>query len=320
MIFYLKVEDLKNVLIIGAPVFAKFIKEVLEEKGYNVYTCSILPTLKFKQALKAKILSMTNYVAGKFDVYHFLFSPTTKIFESIILLLLKIRRRKVIIHWIGGDDYLIKKSRLRRYLTRIFWRFADVNLAVAPWVASELRKFGVRTITLPAFSPIKIPQSIPKFPTRVTFLVYLPKHRWQLFNGDLIIEFAKRNPQYEFLIVGNDGSNMPQFKNIKYLGQVSHKEMEKVYSNVTALLRITKRDGFPLMIVESLIYARYVIFSRKMPYVYEAKTIQEMEDIARELEKKRKPNIEGRTWILHLMKQTKENLIGLYNYLTKGSS
>ena len=307
-----------RLLLYGTTKIAYHIAKVLEK---NNFKCTVLSVGLFGGTSLGALKSYIHVIKEIFrhDAIHFLFSPTPFFGRSLFVFLAKFLRKKVIVMWIGGDEKLLDRK-YRYLIAKIANKFVDKHFAVAPWLSNKLKKYGIQSEVLYAIPNIKIPREIPELPNKDIFLIYLAKERFDNFNGDMIFKAIRKLPETEFFIVANDGKGFPKFKNVKYLGYIPYEKMPEIYRRVKGYIRITKRDGFPSMIVESLLYGRYVIFNRKIPHTIFANDLRSLIMAIKKIKQLKEPNKKGREWILSLITHTEEKIATFYKDLFKGQN
>lgn len=181
------------------------------------------------------------------------------------LRLAKALGKKIIIHWIGTDVLIAGK----KYLDTGKVINSDViNLAVSEELCKELRNIGVNSEYVPIVPPCIPYPPAPEMPKSHAVLAYLPKGREDFYGWQQIKFLAGRFPNIPFYIVANDGlevKNIPS--NIKFKGFLPHSELEKLYSQISILLRLTEHDGLPVMMLEAQGMGRKVIHYNNFPFV-----------------------------------------------------
>jgi len=189
-------------------------------------------------------------------------------------LLWRLCGRKIIRFWVGTDVLHALENKKMRFMFKIFDKMADLNITQAPWFVEELKRIGIKS----KFVPVNIPKikrnHIEPLPEKLTILSYLPEARHEFYGSKIVIRLAREFPQIRFIIVANDGENLPELKNIEYLGWVTN--MDKIYVQTSILLRMPEHDGLSGMVFDALARRRYVIRSVRVPGCYYAENYEDV--------------------------------------------
>lgn len=172
---------------------------------------------------------------------------------------LKMFGKRVIVHWMGTDVLELGKITgcMLSKLTRHF--------SYAPWLSEELKSKYITAQHVPIPPPLKEVRALPE---EFAVLIYLGhKTRNEFYGYSTIKKLIEQFPSAKFCFVGNV-SEIADSPNVTYYGRVDYKEMEDIYRRSTVLLRLTKHDGMPFMVLEALSMGRYVIWNKKFPYCY----------------------------------------------------
>lgn len=220
--------------------------------------------------------------------------------------------KKIVNHWIGTDVSRAINDFESNLLARITNHIIDIQLS--EWLPStkELKKAGIKA----SFLPI-IPQIDENAP--ITYksgvLIYIPEDRVNFHHGHKILELAKAFPNTKFQVVDNKGDGLPALPNIHYHGWVE--DMEKIWSNISILIRFPKHDGLSFMVLEALTHGKWVIWNQSMPYCSYVKKISDISYELKSLLDKKSPNLEGRKFVLTKFNTQKvgKKYIEFYNSL-----
>jgi len=250
--------------VFGPQFQSQHIIELL--KHFHVDCIDINKTLsgenlikKYKQFIKTISKVDTVYTIGQ----SFRFNPK--------IVISKILGKKVISHWIGSDILEAKKNRFHK----INQWFIDINLSCSELIQNELFDMGIASELLPII-PAGMSYDIAIMPKRHSVLVYLPEGNEE-FYGKKFVEFlALEYPDIEFKIVANTNKNILNFKNVFFLGRLSFDEMEKLYDEISILLRLPEHDGLSLMLLEALAKGKEVIYKYPFPYTHTASNLTEL--------------------------------------------
>lgn len=181
---------------------------------------------------------------------------------------------------------------------------ADLHLAVAPWLSAELESVGLHAITALLPPPHPAPQVAPPLPTGFSVLAYAPAVRFDYYGGQVILEAARRMPDVRFDIVGGTGERARTARaNVQWHGWVD--DMAPMYAEATVVVRIPQHDGSGNTVIEGLLYARYVVYTQKVPFVRTIwpATAEALVSALRELQGAHAagqlgPNLDGRAYAL----------------------
>lgn len=229
--------------------------------------------------------------AQKYDVVHALY-PSHRITLKMVQHAVK-NDKHVTLHWIGSDVLLAEKRNLFKKYDNLFNRVT--NIAVAPWLKKELEEMNIPVDHIIPLVPPELSQARPlPLPKKFRVLYYLPKLGEKIYHPEIITLIAENFPDIDIIVVG--GGDIPPLSNVVNLGRVPREDMLKVYGKIVVLVRYTKHDGLPLMILEALSYGRYIVYNRQTQnviYVKNKNEILEKINILRDMfvNKQLKPNI-----------------------------
>ncbi len=229
----------------------------------------------------------------------------------LILSILRIMGKKTIIHWMGTDVLDLSPT-----LGWCVSKLVDRHLAYSTWLVEELRDKNVESTWLPVLPPLEVvPTPLPR---EFTVLVYLGGNESNIdFYGNVELEgIVKELPDVRFLILGRV-SNGDRIKssNVQYLGGVGYEDMNAVYEKCTVLLRQTKHDGLAFMVLEALARGKYVVWSQKFPYCFEAVGISDAVEHLQRLRQVKDINTESINFIYYKFDNNKwiDELLGIYS-------
>ncbi len=286
-----------KVLIHGLPHISRITAYWLNKHGLNAQIGGISSILKLKN----------------FNIIHFIYSPTIKIRSLFLLPLLKLARKKIIVHWAGSDVLGLLTKRKMQILNKITKNFVDRHTADAYWLGKELAIMDVKSKVVPTVPNLK-PSVLP-LPNEQALLAYLPEKRYSFYGGDIVDKLADEFPEVKFLIVGNDGTKCKKKKNVEYLGYVPYYEMPNVYRKVRGLIRMPAHDGLSLMVVEALLHGRYVIYSKTLPHCFYARNFEEAKKYVIKIMEMNRPNYEGAIFAQHIISESVRKLLAVYREL-----
>lgn len=206
-------------------------------------------------------------------------------------------RKKVVVHWIGTDVLRIRED---YYKNPRKINAECENYAVASWLKDELNEIGIHSEEIPIVS-LDIDYECNEMPESHRVLTYIPKHRAEFYNYELMKQLAAELPKVKFYVVGNDGTDdKSKLQNIEYMGWLDREHIQALMRKSTVLFRYPQHDGLPRMMIEALAAGREVVYKYKYPYV-NTPFSEEFEDILitlREiLDKKPTVNYEAEEYI-----------------------
>ena len=291
------------IAIIGVEPFGKKIEYYLKQKNVDaVFVSKLLRDIDFQKLQPHSII-------------HFVWSPMS-LRGYLTLRKLKKMKKKIVVSWIGSDVLEASTKPLPRFLSKISQKMIDVNLTVSENLKSELE--GIKIIAklqpLPVFSLYKIRD----LPSEKKIAIFLPdkfKHNWNFYQGNIIKKLINAFPDVQFVITANSGRNFSE-KNVKCLKWVDN--MEKIYEQVRAVIRLPLHDGLSNTILETLSMGRTMITPPvDLPNCKIAKTFEEAKIHLDQVINNPKLNLEGSEYVhkhYDINKFTNE-LIGIYEKL-----
>ncbi len=222
---------------------------VFSRKGYNVSYLENLDlnnTFLFLKSIKgAKALIVVDY--------------SFCLFRLRQLFLASLLGVPVIKWWVGSDVFNLIHS----YRFRSYYKYYNslYNVAVAPHLVDELKDLGISATFIPSVVYDKVLPEDYNFVKNI--LVYLPTDRKNFYGLDIIEPLIQKFPEIKFVVVADDSHYLSRYNNVISLGWING--LKKVWPNVGCLLRITKHDGLPRMIISALMRKKYVIYSWPLP-------------------------------------------------------
>lgn len=246
---------------------------------FHARTQIIVKTLKAKdvdaEPIEFSIIKLFSNIKYDKVILTILYGKKSRLIIILLQTLLwRLCGRKIIRFWVGTDIVHALENRKMKFIYKIFDKMACSNIVQAPWFVEELKHIGIKS----KFVPFNIPKikrnHIEPLPKICTILSYLPTARQEFYGSKIVIRLAKEFPQIRFIIVANDGANLPELKNVEYLGWVTN--MDKIYDQTSILLRMPKHDGLSGMVFDALARKRYVITSVKFSGCYHAENYEDV--------------------------------------------
>ncbi len=293
-----------SIAIIGVTKFAKRLESQLNNKNVeSLFISELLRDIDFKK-LKS------------YSIIHFMWSPTLSIRGFLTLIRLKLMHKKIIVSWIGSDVLFANTSLLSKLITKISQGMIDANLTDSENLKKELNQIGIKAKLqrLPIFRFFKINE----IPNQKRVSVYLPdeyKHNWSFYQGDIIKKLVKSFPDVEFIIVPNTGKNFSE-KNVKCIKWTDN--MEEIYSQVMATIRLPRHDGLSNTIMEVLSMGRNMITSPvEFPFCKIVHNYNDAKNHLEEVIKNPSLNLEGSEYVHKKFDNNKftEEILSIYNNL-----
>jgi glycosyltransferase involved in cell wall biosynthesis len=173
-----------------------------------------------------------------------------------------LRTQKIVIFWAGSDTLYAKADSEAGKLDP--WIGSKIHWAATPWLAEEVRSFGIPCEYVPVnWAPtVQQPKQLPE---KFSVLVYLPDMKKEsLYGADRILEVARALPQIQFTVVGlRDGRLDGAPPNLSIHGWVN--DMTPFYENASVLWRPVRHDGMSFMVLAALAHGRHVLWSYPFP-------------------------------------------------------
>lgn len=185
------------------------------------------------------------------------------------IVLAKLAGKKVIVHWIGTDVYLLKQNP-KKYLIKK----GDVNLAHSESLQKELIEFDINTDIL-TILPQGIDLSMGSMPKDHAVLFYIPEGREEFYNYKWITALINHFPDLPFHIVANGKKEMFPQSNAIVHGKISLQQMEKLYNEISIVVRFPEHDSLSISIMEAMFKAKIIIYRYEQECTIRAKTLEE---------------------------------------------
>lgn len=186
-----------------------------------------------------------------------------------LLSLAKKLNKKIIIHWIGSD-VIRERERQERGGEKI--NQGVINLAVTQQLCEELAALDICSYYVPIV-PSSFPLSnIPPMPSSHGVMSYIPKGHEDFYGWQEVKKIAEAHLNIPFYIVANDGDGLGNVsENVIFKGYLPHSELIDLFEEISVLIRYTKHDGLPVMLLEAQALGRTVIYRFDLPHVIKPK-------------------------------------------------
>ena len=292
------------IAIMGESFFVNRVIRELQKKGIEA---SYVELRSSKTALRKTLKSH--------KIIHFIGSPTVSM-DFIKLILFKIWGKKIIVSWIGFDMRKARQILSRKIISKLCQPFISVNLAADDHTIKNLNALGIKAKLLPPpFYHLFQLRELPKDDKIAVYLPDMPQTLWDFYHGDWIKRLVNDLPTVEFIIIKNSGKNFSE-KNVKCFSWVE--EMENLYSQVKAVIRLPKEDSTGLTIIETLSMGRNMIASgMDFPYCKITNNYEELKNHVKSIINNSILNVDGSEYVHKNYNNTKFSnaLIEVYNSL-----
>jgi hypothetical protein len=256
----------KNVLFVGQR-WARYLAELV-----NTYSSSRLHATSLVVDSPWKILQLPRLLPLSDIWVRVGFRPGSPslrglLFDTIWYLSQRNYKALGVYYWIGTDVFQALEDARRSHLSPFFQAsLRNLHLAGAPWLVEELQTIGVPASCV--LFPAKLPTvSPPPLPDVFTVGSYIPDSRFEFYGGPSVYEAACRLPFVRFLVWGGSGKWIRQpLPNLNFLGWVIN--IEQVYAQTSAILRLVKHDALGGSVREGLAMARHVIYTYHIPHTF----------------------------------------------------
>jgi hypothetical protein len=250
-----------RIAILGLPYFGKMLAGLLSERGWEAVFYAhpgrdIKGWVRLAPALtRADIVYL---ISTRVDIG----SPQDRF--------MRVRRRPVVVHWVGTDVLIALEEHAKKNIsTRLVE--APHHWCDAPWLVNELQPMGIRAEYVPLPVPVLEAEPAP-LPMRFRVLMYLPIDAFdrEVFDMETLLRLPDELPEVEFILIPSPADSLPAPlpANLKTPGWVD--DMDALYRQVTAIVRLVSHDGMSFMVLEALSRGRHVIYSYPLPQVIQA--------------------------------------------------
>jgi hypothetical protein len=288
----------KNVLFVAeAPVRSspsKVLAQALTKRGYRCV---------FSEDADLKSSREWNVLASEADAVIVVAYNGPKTLRVRQLALPAMRGKPIIRWWVGSDVFNVLNDPDARRGALLLNHFVRSNIAVASHLVDELGGVGIRAEYIPSIVEKLHDLEIDEGRPPQSLLLYLPTNRLHFYGYDVVKRVVAANSDIKFIVVADESHCLKVYPNVESVGWV---KMDDTWQKVGGLLRITKHDGLPRMVIEALSRGKYVIYSWPLPGCWQAKTFQEVQerlDVFRRLDG---PNVEGLNAVRQLLRRRPE--------------
>ena len=250
-----------RIAILGLPYFGKMVANLLAERGWKAAFYAHPgrdPKGWARLVLALARADIVYLVSSRVDIG----SPQDRF--------MRFRRRPVVIHWVGTDVLIALDEHARQNIsTRLVegpYHWCD-----APWLVDELRPMGIRAEYVPLPIPVLETEPAP-LPERFRVLMYLPVDAFdrEVFDMETLLRLPVELTEVEFILIPSPAESLPQPlpPNLLTPGWIS--DMDALYRDISAIVRLVSHDGMSFMVLEALSRGRHVVYTYPLPHVVHA--------------------------------------------------
>lgn len=250
-----------RLLILGLPYFGKMLATHLVQAGWRAdYVAHPGRSPRQWVALLPKL--------ARADVLYLISSRVDR--RSPQAMLLRVRKRPTVIHWVGTDALIATEEHTRGNVAPQVVR-KPKHWVDAPWLADELAPLGIHAEYVPL--PIPVPKvDPPPLPAQFRVLLYLPEDAFdrEVFDMDTLLRLPREFPEIAFTLRPSSAASLPGTlpPNVQAPGWSN--DVDALYADISVVVRLTSHDGVSFMAVEALARGRYVIWTFPMPGAIQA--------------------------------------------------
>lgn len=283
-----------RILILGLPYFGKMLAKDLGGLGWKA---EFLPHPGRSASGWARVAK----AAARADIVYLIGSRIDR--ASPQDRLLRLRRRPVVIHWVGTDVQIaVEEHRRHNVSLRVAER--PVHWCDAPWLVEELRTIGIVSEYVPLPIPIETAPASP-LPEEFSVLFYYPVDAFdrEVFDLETMLRLPEAFSTVRFTLIPSPPETLPQPLPPNLEARAWVDDMDALYRETSAIVRLTSHDGLSFMAAEALSRGRYVIWTHPMPGCVRAEGFEAVATALRALIEKHqagalKLNTSGRRTVL----------------------
>jgi len=283
-----------RILILGLPYFGKMLARDLSALGWRA---EYLPHPGRSAGGWARVAR----AAARADIVYLIGSRIDR--GSPQDRLLRLRRKPVVIHWVGTDVQIAVEEHRR---DNVSLRVAEkpTHWCDAPWLVDELRTIGVVSEYVPLPIPVESAPA-PPLPEEFGVFLYYPVDPFdrEVFDLETMLRLPGEFPQVRFTMAPSTAETLPGPLPPNLETRDWIEDMDAQYRETTAIVRLTSHDGQSFMVAEALSRGRYVIWTHPMPGCIRAQGFEQVSKALRGLVERHeagtlKPNAHGRRVVL----------------------
>lgn len=192
-----------------------------------------------------------------------------------------INNKKVIYHWLGTDVYnfTINKFKISRFNSKV-----NLHLAYSESLSQELKMLGVDSKVL--MLPSTLDDGISSMPENHGVLLSIPDEDMEIaefYGYSFMVDLINFFPNITFYVIRASNKDLFNYKNVQFIGNVEPEKISKLFDKVSIVLRKTTHDGTSLIIVESLLKGKQIIYNHQFPYTFYATNFTEYKEIIQKI-------------------------------------
>jgi len=161
-------------------------------------------------------------------------------------------------------------------------KYFDKHIACFKPLQDQMKRLGIETDYLPII-PHNLNFDISKMPKSHSVLIYMPKGFENYYGYDEISRVFPLFPELKFFIVANDDKSKFDFNNVEVLGYLKLEEMEKLYNEISIVVRIHINDGLSMSVLEGLAKGKRVIWNYEFSFCLPGTTTEEISNSINEI-------------------------------------
>lgn len=261
---------MKKIICIGAPR----ITELLNSAIGGDY---LVEAVDYTGRSRSRLIKLHYYLSHilRCDIVYFLYVSRLSLRLAKIA---KLLGKKVVFHWLGTDVYEAMQGITNAKATL---PYADLSLCYAPNLQEELKSMGVDA-TIYTISPDHLTLKSGKMPDKHAVLLSIPDSRKEFYGYHEMIEVIRRMPHVTFVVVRSSSPEFYNFPNVVFKGMLSPQEMDRMYDEISIVIRYPEHDGLSLIMMESTIKGKEMIYRFKHPF---SRRVNSVDEICAELKK-----------------------------------
>ena len=261
---------MKTLGVYGAPNINRLLEQVVEGK-YKVKqlnsrvegTSSLFNRITRAVSFAMSVLSV--------DVVYFTYIEQRTGFYAKIA---KLLNKKVVYHWAGTDvlNYLNHPEWLSEWKPKV-----DIHLAYAPNLQNELKTLGIESRVFTIVPKLKL--ELAAMPKEHAVLLSIPDDKpglAEFYGYETMIKVIEEFPELEFVVVRSSHPEKYPYKNVRHMGVLTWDEMEKVYDNVSIVIRYPEHDGLSLLLMESTIKGKHMLYRYELPHTIHVSSFEDI--------------------------------------------
>lgn len=280
---------MKTIVTIGAPGITALLRQAIGN-DYHIVDGDYPGNVRKSPAVLFHYMS----IIKRAEIVYFLFvNPHS----SKLARIAKWLGKKVVYHWIGTDVYQLQQN---KYAVRdLHVERADLLLSYSPNLQEELAAMGVET-TIYAMPPEGLSMVPGKMPHEHAVLLSIPDESKEFYGYNEMVELIEHFPQLRFYVVRSTHPEYYNYPNVVFKGMLSRQEMDELYDEISIVIRFPKHDGQSLVLMESTIKGKTMIYRFTHPFAYKAENVDEMSRyLSKIIKEEPRINIEASMYGIH---------------------